>query len=343
MARLTQQLQIKLTSIVETRILSAAPVPCVSVVVPAYNAERYLTECLDSILAQEIPALEVIVVDDGSTDGTRQLVAAFGARVTYVWQPNSGACSAPRNHGARIATGEFLSFFDADDVMCPGKLAAQLEVLQRQPAAELVVSDYVNFDHSGDSAASHFATCPALLASARFAGDGNDAVLDPVASNRILVRDNFSIASSPLFRRAAFLEVGGFDESLRASEDFDLVYRIARRAPIAVLDKVGFRRRLHADNMSRQTLRIIDNKIRSRQKLLDSETDLSLMQALQASIAEFEIARCRALADLSLSGSWSAYGRAARLAPGIALREWRVALRTIPLARRLRATVRALR
>jgi glycosyltransferase involved in cell wall biosynthesis len=315
----------------------------VSVVVPAYNAEQYIRECLDSILAQEVPALEVIVVDDGSTDGTRKRVAEFGARVRYVWQPNSGECSAPRNHGARIARHEFLPFFDADDVMCPGKLAAQLEVLERQPAVELVVSDYVNFDHSGDSAASHFATCPALLAAARFAGDGNDAVLEPIASNHLLVRENFCIASSPLFRRAAFLQVGGFDETLRASEDFDLVYRIARRAPIAVLSSVDFRRRLHGDNMSNQTLRIVDNKIRSRQELLISETDPALMQALRASIAEFEIARCRALTDLSQPGSLPAYVRAARLAPGLALREWRVALRTVPLANRIRATVRALR
>jgi glycosyltransferase involved in cell wall biosynthesis len=282
-------------------------------------------------------------VDDGSTDGTSKLVAEFGAGVRYVWQPNSGACSAPRNHGAQIATGEFLSFLDSDDVMCAGKLAAQLEVLERQPASALVVSDYVNFDHSGDSAASHFATCPALLAAARFAGDGDDAVLDPIASNRVLIRDNFSIASSPLFRRAAFLQVGGFDESLRASEDFDLVYRISRRSPIAVLNRVGFRRRLHGDNMSNQPLRIIENKIRSRQKLLDSETDPALRQALQASIAGFEIARCRALTDLSQPGSLSAYVRAVRRAPGLALREWRVAMRTVPLANRIRAAVRALR
>ena len=322
---------------------SADVVPRVSVVVPAYNAEQYLTECLDSILAQEVPALEVIVVDDGSTDGTKRLVAAFGARVRYVWQPNSGACSAPRNHGARIATGEYLSFFDADDVMCPGKLSAQLAILQRQPASQLVVSDYVNFDGSGDFAARHFSTCPALLAAAQFSGEGDDVVLEPMEASRVLIRDNFCIASSPLFRRAAFLAAAGFDESLRASEDFDLVYRIARRAPIAVLNKVGFRRRLHGDNMSNQTLRIIDNKIRSRQKLLDSETEPSLMRALQTAIAEFEIARCRALEDLSLPGSLSAYGRAIRLAPGVALREWRVAARTLPLARWIRTTVRGLR
>jgi len=126
----------------------------VTVVVPAYNAARYLKECLDSILAQIGRAIDVIVVDDGSTDETADIVATYGTKLRYIYQANSGGCANPRNTGATACTGKYITFFDADDVMVPGKIARQVDFFFRHSEAgmaaipgELKIS--VNWGDSG--------------------------------------------------------------------------------------------------------------------------------------------------------------------------------------------------
>jgi glycosyltransferase involved in cell wall biosynthesis len=312
----------------------------ISVIVPAFNAGRYLAECLESIIAQDLPGLEVIVVDDGSTDDTRTVCAKYEPQIRYVWQPNSGGCSAPRNHGARLAVGEFLAFFDADDVMCFGRLRAQLEVLQSDPELGLALTNYRNFDESGDHTHSHFSTCAGLLEATALNDKCESIRLAPVTSNWLLVRENFGSAGSTLFRRTSFEQAGGFDETLSASEDFDLIYRVARRQPIALLGRVGFRRRLHATNMSHQTQHILACKIDSRRRLLATETQPELRQALRRSIAKFELTLSRALIDGGGAGAGVAYMRALSLDPVTSLRHWRVFARVIPPAFWLRLKAR---
>src|SRR5687768_12615855 len=98
---------------------------CISCVIPVYNGERFLTETLESVLAQSQRVDEIVVVDDGSTDGTRALVEGYvareGSRVQYLWQPNEGPAAA-RNRGIEAATGELIAFNDADDLWHPDKL-----------------------------------------------------------------------------------------------------------------------------------------------------------------------------------------------------------------------------
>jgi glycosyltransferase involved in cell wall biosynthesis len=102
--------------------------PTVSVVIPCYNTERYLGDALRSVLTQDVPPLEVLVIDDGSTDGSAALAASFGPPVRVLSQPNCGV-SAARNHGLREARGEWIAFLDADDVWVPGKQRLQVEGL----------------------------------------------------------------------------------------------------------------------------------------------------------------------------------------------------------------------
>ena len=99
--------------------------PLVSCIVPVFNGERYLAEALDSILAQTYRPVDLIVVDDGSTDGTAQVAAGYGERITYLYQENSGPAAA-RNKGIDAAQGEFVAFLDADDVWHEEKLARQM-------------------------------------------------------------------------------------------------------------------------------------------------------------------------------------------------------------------------
>src|SRR5438093_12571348 len=97
----------------------------ISCVVPVFNGERYLAEALESILEQSYRPLEIIVADDGSTDGTRAVVAHYGTQVRYLWQPNSGPAAA-RNLGLSAARGEFVAFLDADELGHPEKLERQM-------------------------------------------------------------------------------------------------------------------------------------------------------------------------------------------------------------------------
>jgi glycosyltransferase involved in cell wall biosynthesis len=116
----------------------------ISSIVPAYNGERYLRETLDSILRQTYRPLEIIVVDDGSNDGTGRVVAEYGERVRYVLQTNAGETAA-RNRGLAVAQGEFVAFLDADDLWHPEKLVRQMARFQERPEIDLCFTRFQNF------------------------------------------------------------------------------------------------------------------------------------------------------------------------------------------------------
>ncbi|SRR6266542_534452 len=116
--------------------------PLVSVVIPAYNAGRYIAETLDAVLDQTYSPIEVIVVDDGSTDDTRARLEPYRSRICYIDQKNAGA-GAARNRGIQAATGTYIAFLDADDVWCPETLAVQVEVAGRNPESGLIACDGV--------------------------------------------------------------------------------------------------------------------------------------------------------------------------------------------------------
>jgi glycosyltransferase involved in cell wall biosynthesis len=244
--------------------------PRISVVVIAYNAEPYITQTLETVVSQNYPDFEVIVVDDGSTDGTRACVERFGASVKYVHQPNSGGCSKPRNTGIAMATGDLLAFIDSDDLMVPGRLAAEAAVFEQHPEIALVFSDYQDFDASGLRPHGHFSVCPLLVRRLRSVPVAGALVLSPLDSTEILLTENFG-SSSPMVRRAAVEVTGGYDEGLRASEDFDFQYRIAARYPIAVRPQTSWHKRLHLASMSSNTPNILSFKILTRRRLLESE------------------------------------------------------------------------
>ncbi len=111
--------------------------PLISVTIPVYNTERYLAEAVESVLAQTYRPLEVIVIDDGSTDSSAAIIKSFAPLVTYLYQPNAGS-SAARNRGASISKGEYLAFLDADDLWVEGKLEMQMRAFQQNPQIEAV-------------------------------------------------------------------------------------------------------------------------------------------------------------------------------------------------------------
>ncbi len=114
----------------------------ISVVIPAYNAGRYIGRAIDSVLAQTRPAEEIIVVDDGSTDNTAEIAGAYGDRIRFIRQENAGA-SVARNTGIAAATGNWIAFLDADDEWLPEKLRLQTEHLERNPDLTWTTANYV--------------------------------------------------------------------------------------------------------------------------------------------------------------------------------------------------------
>jgi glycosyltransferase involved in cell wall biosynthesis len=196
--------------------------PLVSGVVPVFNGERYLAEALDSMLGQTYSPVEVIVADDGSTDGTRAVVEGYGGRVRYLHQPNQGH-GAARNLGLGAAEGEFVAFLDADDLWHPEKLERQMARFRARPELDACVTLVHNF------------RSPEL-------GGGEEIDDGPLPGYR---------SGTLLARRALFEAVGHFDTALRFGNDTDWFLRVADHgAEVELLPEVLLHRRLHGANRS---------------------------------------------------------------------------------------------
>lgn len=213
----------------------------VSVVVPAYNAARYLSQTIDSMLAQEGVSLELIIVDDCSTDDTAAVVACAAARdprVRYLRMPaNSGGPAGPRNLGIQAAKGQWVALCDADDLWHPQKLRVQMDLAQRD-GADLVCSAIQDF-FDGDKPALLKQGLPASLSS------------HTLPYWQMLLKDRIA-TSSVLCRREALLKDGGFDTAreLVAVEDYDLWLRLMESPGFKVLrieePLVAYRRLAHS-------------------------------------------------------------------------------------------------
>jgi len=193
--------------------------PRVSVIIPAYNAERYLRETLDSVMAQTWRDFEAVVVDDGSTDGTREIVRSYGEPVRLVEQANAGP-SAARNRGVREARGELAAFVDADDVWLPEKLALQVPLFDAEGRVGLVYSRAEYMDEAGRP-----------LPTQQNPKPEGDVYLR-------LLEGNCVPTSSVVVRKACFEAAGGFAQDMVWAEDWHLWLRIARRHEFRVVDRV---------------------------------------------------------------------------------------------------------
>lgn len=200
--------------------------PSISVVVPCYNAERWIAATLRSVLAQDWPGLEIIVVDDGSADGSAALVQREFPNVMLIRQPNAGVAAA-RNRGIERARGDWVAFIDADDIWLPGKLRAQWQALAGAPQARMACSAWRVWASSQPEP-------PALLL-AETAAQAGDAQRWAGPSGWIypqLLLGCQVWTSTVLVQRALLAEIGGFDTSLRIGEDYDLWLRASRASPI---------------------------------------------------------------------------------------------------------------
>ncbi len=209
--------------------------PTVSVIIPAYNSAPYVEQAVNAALGQAGVEVEVLVVDDGSTDDTWAVLERFGGRIRKERKPNGGPAST-RNHGARLAAGEWLAFLDADDDWAPNKLAEQLTRADAQTG--LVYTDCLYFGDSG-----------------RVAQRQSDGLRQPESDIfEELLLDNFITTSSVLMRKRDFVRLGGFDEGpeLIAVEDWDLWLRYAAEGKVGLCRDALTRYRWHAGGASRK-------------------------------------------------------------------------------------------
>jgi hypothetical protein len=223
----------------------------VSVVIPAYNAARFLPEAIDSVRRQTCPVDEIIVVDDGSTDDTKQVIGALGAGITYLRQANAGV-SAARNRGIGIASGEIIAFLDADDCWLPQKVEHQTRVFAENPRAGLVAADRAEIDAEGNLILDSLFRKQGLHD--LFAGLNGRPIPDALSH---LVRINFIPTSSAMVRKAALEKVGGFDTTIRYGEDLELWARIAAEYDVICLAQVLIRYRQHGNNATQATEKLL--------------------------------------------------------------------------------------
>ena len=235
-------------------ILTVQRSKTVSVIIPAYNYARYIAEAIDSALAQTHAPLEVIVVDDESTDDTPRVLAAYGDRIRAIRQRNGGA-GAARNTGIAAARGEYVAFLDADDVWLPRKLELQLQRFEADPGLGLVHCAAEVIDAQGRTV--------------DFVLEGHEGWV----GMEMLRLDGhvMSLGSNLLVPRRIVEEAGGFDARLPPSEDWDFAYRVASRYPVAYIAEPLVRYRQHGGGihlnipeMERSMLLALDKAFTSR-------------------------------------------------------------------------------
>ena len=215
----------------------------VSVVIPAYNYGRFVSRAVDSVLSQTFPNREVIVVDDGSTDNTAEIIAKYGDRVRYVYQKNAGL-SAARNTGIREARFEYVAFLDADDEWLPNMLERAIQTFSDLPGDFGVVACAIQ-PFTGEREILPFKP-PAETRSRE------------ITSRDILLKTRFA-PSTVVAKRKVFDDCGNFDTTLRSSEDRDMWIRVSARHRIYLLTDALALLRRHGNNMSRNAERMKSN------------------------------------------------------------------------------------
>jgi glycosyltransferase involved in cell wall biosynthesis len=223
-------------------------IPPISVVIPCHNAAKYIEATLRSVFAQQEGELEVLMVDDGSTDGSAELVMRSFPQVRVLRQANQGVAAA-RNHGIEQARHDWVAFVDADDIWVPGKLRAQWALLQQRPDARMCYTGWKVWPTDDVDPP------PALIAQLQEQAASAAPHPRPGPSGWIypeLLIDCVVWTSTVLVQRSLLREVAGFDVSLRVGEDYDLWLRLSRLTPILHVPCAYALYRLHPANLTKR-------------------------------------------------------------------------------------------
>ncbi len=236
----------------------------VSVIIPTYNHSQYVCRAIDSILAQTYKDYEVIVVDDGSTDGTREVLSKYGNKINYIYQENKGLPSA-RNTGIKASTGEYFVFLDADDYISPKALEIEVRFLENHPQIGWVYSDYYCVNKKGN-----------ILA--QFSKGITSDITPPegMVFKRFL-QGNFVPINAVMIRKRCVNDVGFFDESLTSYEDGDFWLRVSAKYELKYINEPLAFQRMYAASMRTDLVRLRINTIQVINKICRLYPDLTLI------------------------------------------------------------------
>jgi hypothetical protein len=309
----------------------------ISVAIAAYNGADYLREAIESVLAQTHRQIEIVVVDDGSTDHTAAVCAAFGDRVKYFYQANDGTNGAGARAAAiRAAAGEWIAILDQDDRWLPEKIEKQLAALADMPDAGLIFTGFRPIDETGQTAGEPVLTTP------------NGDVF------HLLLTVNPYCASSALMKREA-VEKYGLPDPRPGPADYELWLHLGRDCPVAVVSECLTEYRTHAENYSANMTRLAEEVL----KLLDRQVGrlhpgcAECIRSLHSGRKHF--AALAADAHLNrfhedaragrMLPAWTSLSRAARLSPGMVFSPRRAAAVTknsvLGVTRRPRSTTKS--
>ena len=232
------------------------PQPLVSVVIPTYNRAEYLKQALSSVFRQTFTDYEVIVVDDGSTDETPDVLKDYQDRIISLRQENSGAARA-RNRGIRLARGRWVAFLDSDDMWQPVALERLIAAAAHYPDAGLITMKGLLMKSDGE-------------VTDRIVGKRSPG---PSFTTRSLLDKDSGGVLTPMVQRKVLEEVGGYDEGLRTAHDCDLWLRISFRTPMVAIEDALLLRRVHDANASGDQLLNARMWLRILQKLADEHPE----------------------------------------------------------------------
>jgi glycosyltransferase involved in cell wall biosynthesis len=234
----------------------------VSVVIPVYNAERFVEAAVRSALASNLSQLEIVIVDDGSTDRSVEIIRQIGdPRITLVQTRASGGPARPRNIGIARARTPYIALLDADDLIKPDKLSSAVAALDRHPGAGFAFADFVDAD-GRIRESSGIPQIPAFRELASEPDKDSWRLIPRSELERGLLSANFIGTSGVVLRKNVLSEIGAFDESLRYCEDRDLWLRLAHRCSALYREQIGHSYRLAAGSLTyKPTVRTARDRI----------------------------------------------------------------------------------
>jgi len=237
--------------------------PLVSAIIPTYNGWRNLVEAVESVLAQDYSRIEVIVVDDGSTDETPDKMMPYADRITYIRQANAGPAAA-RNTGIEHARGDYIAFLDSDDLWHPEKIREQVDYFQSQPEVGIICTDAREFDETGTFSESFLAQFGEI--------PRTGWVFETIAATA------FPLTSTVMIRKVCIDDGLRFRRELTQFQDIDFFMRLNLRYPIATIKEKLVDRRLHEGNRSKDHYKRFFNRTVAFSKILSDGTPLTAGQ-----------------------------------------------------------------
>lgn len=250
--------------------------PRVSVIIPTFNRAKHITHAIDSVISQSYRDLEIIVIDDGSTDNTRDVLDRYKTKIKYLYQKKSGVSTA-RNYGIRQAQGEWIAFLDSDDEWMPEYLSLQMDRVEQNPKVCAHITNSIQLmDNDHEINTFRKLRCNFIN---KF---GNKMFLEIERPLFTVIKHHITSLQSTIIKRKVFIEAGLFNENLTIAEDFDAIARMSLHGPMEICKKplvYIIRRRESIDNLTNQMYSVsgmncfafVYNRLREDNRLLFKE------------------------------------------------------------------------